>query len=83
MLAEKLADAGIDMRKIIKVPITPTQENVKQTMIKPVMRALYPDIESTSELDTKQIQQVYEVLNRATAERLGISVEWPHDESRA
>ncbi len=77
LLAEQLADAGHDMRELIKVEITPTAENVKQTMIKPVMRALFPEIKSTAQLTTTQIQQVYEVLNRATAERLGVSIEWP------
>jgi len=82
LLAEKLAEAGLDMRKVIKVDITPTPENVKETMIKPVMTSLFPDKKSTRELSTKEIQQVYEVMNRATAERLGISIEWPSIENR-
>ncbi len=40
------------MKEIIKVPIKPTKENVKEEMLRPVMKALYPHIESTSELTT-------------------------------
>ncbi len=82
-LAEALADAGLDMRKIIKVEITPTPENVKETMIRPVMTALYPDIKSTTELSTKQIQKLYDVMNRMTGESFGLNVEWPSKETLA
>ena len=81
-LAEALDAAGMDMRKVIKVPIKATKENVKETMVRPVMQALYPEIHSTTELTTVQMQELYEVLNRATAERLGISVPWPCEEER-
>ena len=79
-LAEVMDSAGLDMREVVKVPIKPTKENVKEEMLRPVMEALYPDIHSTTELDTKQIQELYEVMNRFTAERLGISVPWPSEE---
>ncbi len=76
-LAEALDESGHDMREVIKLPIKPTAENVKENMVRPVMIALYPEIKSTTDLDTKQMQELYEVLNRATGERLGIYVEWP------
>lgn len=78
-LAHAMDEAGLDMRETIKVPIQPTKENVKAEMVHPVMRAMYPEIESTAELSTMQMQALYEVINRATAERLGISVPWPSD----
>ena len=76
-LAEKLDAAGYDMKAIIRAPIHPTEENCKETMIHPVMRALYPDVESTADLTTEQMQVLYETMNRFTAERFGISVDWP------
>lgn len=81
LLAAALDSAGYDMRKLIKVPIKPTKENVKETMVRPVLNALYPDIKSTTEVTTVQMQELYEVLNRATAEKLGISIPWPSEES--
>ena len=77
ILAEALEAGGFDMRTAIRVPIKPTKNNVKETIIKPVMEALYPDIDSTAKLTTNQIQEVYEVCNRATAMRFGITIEWP------
>lgn len=76
-IAEALADSGQDMRVVVKLPIKPTLENVKQELWKPVMTAMYPDIESTTQLSTKQIQAVYEVFNYAMGTRLGVSLPWP------
>ena len=79
-LAEAMDEAGYDMRTVIQVPIHPTPENVKELMIKPIMNALYPEITSTTELSTAQVSEVYETVNRATAERLGIGVHFPSEE---
>ena len=77
LLAEELKDSGHDMRELIKLPITPTKENVKANIVKPVMAALFPEIESTADLTSKQMCELYETMNMATSERLGISVRWP------
>ena len=79
-LAETLADAGYDMRTLIKVPITPNKDNIKSEIVHPVMRALYPDIESTADLSTTQMQDLYETINRALGEKLGVHVPWPSHE---
>ena len=82
LLAAALRDAGYeDMRTVIKVPITPTKENVKEEMIKPVLNAMFPELESTAKLTTVQMQQLYEQMNLFTSERLGVSVEWPSEEN--
>lgn len=84
LLAEALRDAGYeDMRTVIKVPIRPTKENVKEEMIKPVMNAMFPEIDSTTKLTTKQMQDLYEQMNLFTSERLGVSVVWPSEEPPA
>lgn len=81
LLATALREAGYeDMRTVIKVPISPTKGNVKEEMIKPVMNAMFPEIESTAKLTTKQMQDLYEQMNLFTSERLGVSVEWPSEE---
>ena len=79
-LAEAMEECGMDMRTVVKVPIKPTQANVKEEMLKPVMNALWPDIHSTTELSTAQIGELYEVMNRFTAERLHISVPFPSED---
>jgi len=80
MLADELNAAGYDMRKVITMPIRATGENLKETMLKPIMNSLFPDVESTTELTTIQMMDVYEVMNAATAERLKVSIEWPSKE---
>jgi hypothetical protein len=80
LLAETLDAGGYDMRTLIRVPIRPNKDNVKEEMIKPIMKALYPEKESTTQLTTKEMQEVYEVCNRATAQKLGISIEWPSNQ---
>jgi len=81
-IAQDLADAGLDMREVVKLPINPTLENVKENLFHPVMTAMYPDIHSTKDLDTKQVQAVYEVFNSAMGERLGVSRDWPSIDSQ-
>lgn len=81
LLAKALADAGHeDMRTLIKVPIAPTKELVKYNMVHPVMKAMFPDIDSSADLSTIQMQELYEQMNVFTSERLGVSVEWPHED---
>jgi len=76
-LAEALNAGGYDVRTTIKVEVDFTEETVKEYMIKPIMKALYPDLTSTTELDPKQVQQVYENLNRLTSEKFAVGVDWP------
>ncbi len=73
-----MADAGLDLRTTIKVPIVPTHDNIWETMIKPVMTAMYPDKKSTTELSTIEMMGLYEQLNALTADRWGISLNWPN-----
>ncbi len=80
-VAGAMADAGYDLRKVVKLPIKPTKENVKEEMFKPVMSSLFPDIEKTSDLSTKQMQDAYEVFNAAISQKLGIGFDWPSNES--
>ena len=41
---------------------------------------LYPEVESTADLDTKQLQHVYKVVDRGVSEKTGVRVDWPCDE---
>lgn len=78
-LAEDMEAAGLDMRTVIRVPIKPTVKNVKSEMVDPIMMALYPDRESSTELTTKELTELMEVLNRATSEKLGIAIMFPKE----
>ncbi len=79
-LAETLADSGYDMREV-KVEIKPTEQNIKECFVKPVMKVLYPDITSTTELDSRQVIEVYDTLNKALGEKMGLHVPFPSEET--
>ncbi len=79
-LAIEMDLAKLDMRRVIKVPIKPTMENVKENMFKPVMNALYPEVESTADLTTTQMIECWEVFSQFVEKRLGIYIEWPSEE---
>jgi len=81
ILVEAMINQDLDMRTAVKIPIQPTMENVKATVVHSVMNALYPDVESTADLTTTQINQLYETINQFTWHKWGISIEFPsnHD----
>ena len=83
-VADQLNDAGYEVndKVVIQVGIPYSKDIVKEIIFKPVMWAMYPNIKSTADLSTVQIQQVYEVVNRALGERAGIYVPWPSEENR-
>jgi hypothetical protein len=82
IIAEKLNDAGLDMRAVLKpnIEIPWTKESVKDHLWRPVQE-LYLKKDSTTELTTDEITKVYEVLNRFLAEKHGISQEFPSIEN--
>jgi hypothetical protein len=67
-LAEVFDGAGIDMRTLIKIPIRPNKDNIKTEIVHPVMKAINPELESTADMSTTEMIELYETLNRAFAE---------------
>jgi hypothetical protein len=80
-VANAMNDAGESVQTVFTAPVDLSQENVKEGMFKVIMTALYPDIKSTTDLDTKQVTEVFENMNRILAERYMISVDWPSQDS--
>lgn len=78
-LAIELNNAGYDMRKTLKqdVEIPWNTELVKEFLWRPVQGAM-TQIESTTKLDTKTMNDIYDVLNREMAKR-GIHVPFPSE----
>ena len=80
-LAEELNDAGFDMKKTIRVDIPWSAMTVKEYLWRPLQEA-YLLKRSTTELERgKEIDEVYDILNRVIGERTGIFVEFPNIES--
>lgn len=80
-LAEALNDSGLDMRVVLKpeiaIPWTPT--SIKEQLWRPVQR-LQLDKRSTTELTTKDLDAIYDTINRHIGERFGIHIPFPSNE---
>lgn len=81
-LAQALNDGGFDFRATIKdgVEVPWSMELVKAYMWKPIQEAMTGHDSTTKPL-TGQYGEIYEVLNRYTASKLGVSVLWPSKDS--
>lgn len=77
-LAEALNENGLDMRKTLKpsIEIPWTPKTVKDYLWRPIMKAQVMK-ESTTELTTKEIDLVFDTLNRHLSEKFGVSVAFP------
>jgi len=83
LLAETLNDAGLDMKKVLKpsIDIRWTKENIKNYLWKPIQNSMY-GTKSTTELTTKDIDAIYDVLNRHLGQKLHVeSIPFPNIEA--
>ena len=81
-LAGVLNDAGLDTKKVIEkfpIEIQWTEFSTKVLLWKTIQETLYGK-ESTRELTTKEVKEVYEHLNRFLATMGVESVPWPSEE---
>lgn len=78
MLADKLNDAGLDMRVVLShhADISWSMASVKEKLWKPVQMALL-NKESTTEQSTVEVSAVYNHLSRHLSENLMVYVPWP------
>lgn len=86
LIAEKLNDAGLDMRKVLKseINIPWTTLSVKEYIFKPIMKAMYQK-ESTTELEknSNEISKIHDVIMRELGEKHGIEYhDFPHDPNK-
>jgi len=84
MLARHLNSGGYDLVKalsMINADIPWTQAKVKEDIWRPLQLAAF-DIKSTTKLDRKQVSEVYEIVNRMTADNFGIGLRFPSYDGR-
>ena len=82
LLADALNDAGYEMKAVLaakEIDVPWTKELIKETLWKPLQKAMI-DKDSTTESNTKQYNEVYEVLSRHLAKNFGVSVPFPSNE---
>lgn len=78
LLAKDLSDAGLDAKKVLKpeadIPFTP--EMCKLLLWRPIQEVMF-GTDSTKDLTTKQVNEVYLVLIRHLGEKFGITTAFP------
>lgn len=80
--ADALNDAGLDMRVVLKpeVAIPWTAMSIKESLWRPVQN-LQLGKRSTTELGTKDIDVIYDTINRHLSEKFGLHIAFPSIES--
>ena len=83
LLAAALNDAGYDMKRVLKqsVDIPWTEDSVKRHLWKPIQDAMIGKM-STTQLETFDVSEVYDCLNRHTASKLAVSVAFPEEDHK-
>lgn len=81
-LAQELNEAGFDMKKTLKpeIEIMWNEYMVKEYLWRPIQKAQLGK-ESTTELTTREIDEVFEVLTRHLGTKLGIQLDFPSVET--
>jgi hypothetical protein len=81
-IADELTTHGLDMRKTLKptVEIPWSGKSVKEYIWRPVMKAQLGK-SSTTEMTTKEIDQVLDTLTKHFGEKFGITLTFPSVES--
>ena len=84
LVAESLNNAGYTLAKsfekmdVSKLEVPWTEENVKEIIFRVIMKQMYPDIESTTDMDTRQVNKVYLTVDHFLTDRFGIeSIDFP------
>lgn len=75
LLADTLNDSGLDMKTVLKpsVSISWTDKTIKEYIYKPIIEAMLLK-KSTTELTTKEIDKVWEIINLHLGEKFGVEV---------
>jgi hypothetical protein len=77
-IAETLNEAGLDQRVVLKpsIQISWTKQAIHDYLWCPVQEA-YIKEHSTTKLSTKDIDKIYDFLNRHLSEKFGVLVDFP------
>ena len=79
-VADSMNDAGYDAKEVISLPISLTGAIVKDQIFKPIMAAMQ-EKDSTTELETGDVDKIVMVMQHALAEKFGITTAFPSMES--
>ena len=81
LLAEQFNDAGLDMVKVLsekEVAVNWTMDSVKDVIWREIQLALFPDKQSSTQLEKDEVSKVYKVIARHMSERFNITQSFPN-----
>jgi len=82
MVSEELQEQGHTMQDVVKsirrAEIVPTMNALKEVVWKPIQEITYGK-KSTTELETKEVDKIYQVMSMWLAKEFGISLPFPSD----
>lgn len=78
LLAEALNESGNDMKAVIReeIDIPWTPYTVKEYLWRPIQKQ-YLQEQSTTKLKTRDIDKIYDIVNKVIGERTGVFVPFP------
>lgn len=79
-VAEALNNENLSVTAVLKPDIQFSMITVKEQLWKPILAALRGK-ESTTQMTSKEIDDVYHVMNKALGEKFGIHIDFPSVES--
>mgnify|MGYP002640005925 CR=1 FL=1 len=79
LLASTLNAKNLTVDVVLKPDTEWNKDTVKALVWKPIQEAVLGK-QSTTKMTTKEVTEVYDVLNKALGEKLGVHVEFPHIE---
>lgn len=80
LLAKAFENGGLDMQTVLSkaVPVKWTMEAVKEVIWRRIQVAMYPDKQSTTKLETKDVNEVYAVVSRHLSTEFNINQSFPN-----
>jgi hypothetical protein len=80
MLAERFESGGFDMQTVLEkaVPVKWTMEGVKEVIWRRIQTAMFPEKTSTTQLETKDVSEIYSVISRHMSESFNITQSFPN-----
>ena len=75
-VADALNEKGLGVTAVLKPEIQFSMLTIKEQLYKPILAALRGK-ESTTQMNTEEMNAVYDVMNKALSEKFGISVGFP------
>jgi len=79
MLSNAFNEQGQTVPKVLKIETKWTPTTVKELLWKPIQEAVVSK-KSTAKLNKDEINKVYEVLNMALGQKMGIHIPFPSNE---